>query len=208
MQPDASAPTSIDLRRARRRLKQQRELAEAAVALAQQKGFANTTVEEIANAADYSASTFFRLFARKEDVLFFDLQERLGSMLEDFAREDHEPVWAMVRRTFIDNVRAWETSDPAFALARIRLFQTEPSLTPRYLESQAEWEATVAVMVARERGIGSDDFECRLIASMTVAAVRAAFGTHLGDGTTFAGYLERAFDTLEVGFAARGLTGP
>jgi len=43
-------------------------------------------VEQIANAADYSVSTFFRLFPRKEDVIFFDLQERLGAMLEDFAR--------------------------------------------------------------------------------------------------------------------------
>jgi len=42
----------MEHRRARRRLKEQRELAEAAVALAQQNGFANTTVEEIANAAD------------------------------------------------------------------------------------------------------------------------------------------------------------
>jgi len=33
---------------------------------AQENGFTNTTVEQIANAADYSVSTFFRLFpARK-----------------------------------------------------------------------------------------------------------------------------------------------
>lgn len=200
-------PTPMEHRRARRRLKQQRELAEAAVALAQDKGFANLTVEEIANAADYSVSTFFRLFARKEDVIFFDLRERLGAMFEDFARDDHESVWATVRRTFIDNVRTWETTDPGFALARIRLFQTEPALTPRYLESMAEWEAAVAAMVARERGAGAGDFESWLIASMTVAAVRSAFSAQLtGDTTHIADNVERAFDALEVGFAAAGLT--
>lgn len=197
----------MEHRRARRRLKQQRELAEAAVALAQENGFANTTVEQIANAADYSVSTFFRLFPRKEDVIFFDLQERLGAMLEDFARDDHESAWATVRRTFIDNARAWQTSDPEFALARIRLFQTEPVLRSRYLENLAEWEAAVAAMVARERGVDAGDFECWLVASMTVAAYRAAFGAQLtGAETHFADYLERAFDALEVGFAARGLT--
>jgi len=207
MKPDVSALTPMEHRRARRRFKQQRELAEAAVALARERGFANTTVEEIANAADYSVSTFFRLFPRKEDVIFFDLRERLGAMLEDFVRDDHESVWATVRRTFIDNARTWETSDPKFALARIRLFRTEPALTLRYLENMAEWEAAVAAMVARERGVDSDDFECWLVASMAVAAFRAAFSAQLTDGEThFADYLERAFDTLEVGFAARGLT--
>lgn len=197
----------MEHRRARRRLKQQRELAEAAVALAREKGFANTTVEEIAHAADYSVSTFFRLFPRKEDVIFFDLRERLGAMFEDFARDDHESAWATVRSTFVDNARAWETSDPEFALERIRLFQTEPALIPRYLENMAEWEAAVAAMVARERGVDSDDFECWLVASTAVAAFRAAFSAQLTDDEThFADYLEQAFDALEVGFVARGLT--
>ncbi|HZE50146.1 MAG TPA: TetR family transcriptional regulator [Jatrophihabitantaceae bacterium] len=197
----------MEHRRARRRVKQQRELAEAAVALAQENGFTNTTVEEIANAADYSVSTFFRLFPRKEDVIFFDLRERLGAMLDDFARDDHESAWATVRRTFIDNAREWETSDPEFALARIRLFQTEPVLRSRYLENLAEWEAAVAAMVARERGVDSGDFECWLVASMAVAAYRAAFSAQLTDAEThFADHVERAFDALEVGFAARGLT--
>jgi AcrR family transcriptional regulator len=200
----------MEQRRARRRLKQQRELAEVAVALASEKGFANTTVEEIANAADYSASTFFRLFPRKEDVIFFDLRERLGAMLEDFGQPDHEPAWATVRKTFIDNARAWESSDPEFALARIRLFHTEPTLAARYLENLLEWEAAVAAMVAKERGTDPDnDFESWLVASMTVSAFRAAFRAQLTDDEThFAEDLERAFDTLEEGFAARGLTSP
>jgi len=152
-------------------------------------------------------STFFRLFPRKEDVIFFDLRERLGAMLDDFARDDHESAWATVRRTFIDNAREWETSDPEFALARIRLFQTEPVLRSRYLENLAEWEAAVAAMVARERGVDSGDFECWLVASMAVAAYRAAFSAQLTDAEThFADHVERAFDALEVGFAARGLT--
>lgn len=176
--------------------------------MASEKGFANTTVEEIANAADYSASTFFRLFPRKEDVIFFDLRERLGAMLEDFGRPDHESAWATVRKTFIDNARAWESSDPTFALARIRLFHTEPVLAARYLEKLLEWEAAVAAMVARERGTDPDkDFESWLVASMTVSAFRAAFRAQLSDDEThFGEHLERAFDTLEEGFAARGLT--
>jgi len=52
--------------------------------------------------------------------------------------------------------------DPEFALARIRLFQTEPVLRSRYLENLAEWEAAVAAMVARERGVDAGDFECWL----------------------------------------------
>ena len=38
-------------------------------------GFAETTLEDIAEAADYSPSTFFRHFGTKEDAVFFDIAD-------------------------------------------------------------------------------------------------------------------------------------
>ncbi|MEX1670973.1 TetR/AcrR family transcriptional regulator [Zhongshania guokunii] len=54
----------------RRKQRGRRRLAEAAVALASKHGFGNVTVVQIAKAADYSASTFFRHFKTKEDAVF------------------------------------------------------------------------------------------------------------------------------------------
>lgn len=191
------------LRRERRKMRARRELAEVAVDLFERNGFAATTVDEIARAADTSESTFFRLFSRKEDVLFYDLPERLAAMRADFAAPNHEPAWTTIRNAFINNARTWETVDGEFALARVRLFHKEPALIARYLEYCLEWEDAVAEIVARERGADpKTDLTSRLIAGATVSAFRAAFRAVLvGNGPGLARYLETAFDELESGLS-------
>ena len=89
-------------------MRTRRALSKAAVELFAQKGYAATSAGEIANAADYSERTFFRHFARKEDVVFYDLPERLLSLRSDFENPDHDSAWQVVRRAFIKNARTWE----------------------------------------------------------------------------------------------------
>ena len=89
----------------RRRARARRDIAQAAVELFEAKGFSATTTEEIADAADISQSTFFRHFARKEDPIFYDLDERLEAMKAEFARPDHATAWQTIRAAFISNAR-------------------------------------------------------------------------------------------------------
>jgi AcrR family transcriptional regulator len=72
----------LDARPSRREVKKdgsRRAIAQAAVRLFEQKGFAATTMDEIAAAADVSRPTVFNYFAHKDEIpLFF-----VGWMLED-----------------------------------------------------------------------------------------------------------------------------
>lgn len=198
-----SSPTpTLESPRDRRRLRTRRELAVAAVRLFEEQGFAATTVEEIAAAADYSASTFFRLFPRKEDAVFFDMPDRLEALRADVPAGS---AWPAVRAALLEHARTWEQDDPAFAAARVRLYHREPALGGRYLEFCQEYEDWIADLVAaRRRTDARTDVTAQLVAGCVVAGLRSAFKAQAGTGTkkttgSVVTRLEQAFTALEAG---------
>jgi AcrR family transcriptional regulator len=186
--------------RERRRIRARREIAHAAVDLFEQKGFAATTTEEIADAADISQSTFFRHFARKEDPIFYDLDERLAEMQATFAAPGHPTAWQTIRAAFIANASRWDTED-ATTVRRVRLFHSEPALISRYLQYCLAWEDAAAQLFAAERGADPEsDLIARLNAGAAVTGFRAAFRATLADPENgLANHLTAAFDHLEDG---------
>src|SRR5436189_5890623 len=77
------------------------ELAQLAVGLFVEKGYDETTIDDLAAAAGMSKRTFFRYFASKEELVM-GKYEILGEQLaEDLAaRPADEPIWASLRRVF------------------------------------------------------------------------------------------------------------
>jgi len=69
--------------RQRKKARTRAELQRHALRLFRDRGYAATTVDDIAAAADVSRSTFFRYFPSKEDVVLFDDVDPL--MAEAFA---------------------------------------------------------------------------------------------------------------------------
>lgn len=77
-------------------------LVTAALELFEENGYDETTVEQIAEAADVSTRTFFRYFPTKVDVLLSDQIARLA-MVHDFlaARPADEPIMASLRALMV-----------------------------------------------------------------------------------------------------------
>src|ERR1700733_3393694 len=97
-------------RRQRRSAETRERLFVAAVQLFAEKGFAETTVEDITNAADVGKGTFFNYFPSKEHILiaFSDMQLGKLERFVETARNGREPM-----RSFFQTMSQQMTSEPA-----------------------------------------------------------------------------------------------
>jgi AcrR family transcriptional regulator len=177
-----------------------RELAMAAVRLYEEKGFAATTVEEIARAADYSPSTFFRHFPKKEDVVFYDIPGMVESLRQRLAESEGASAWEVVRNAFLSFAVEFEEADPELAVIRARLLLQEPELSARYAEICQVAEDLIAAAFAAERGVDPQtDLYCRTVAGAIMVADRAAMRAQQAQGGRFVDHVAAAFDLLEEG---------
>jgi AcrR family transcriptional regulator len=189
-------------RRERKVQRTRRHIAEEAIRLFTHKGYAATTIEEIADAAAYSTSTFFRLFADKEEVIFYDFNERLDELKAAFTTPHADNAWVTIRRAFIQFAQQWDNEGEP-ARQRAELFHTEPTLKFRYLAKNDQWEQEIAKLIAMELSAGTDhgahtNLKSNLIAGAAVSAFRAAWHTQQStNDMTLSACVEQAFDHLE-----------
>lgn len=131
---------------------------DAAIDLFSRKGYEQTTVEEIADAAQISRATFFRRFRSKEDVVFADhelLLEEVVVMLAETRPEaraseesgrSSERAWDPAVDPYLEVCRAarlvfdHHVGQRETSLARHRLLQQVPALRDRELVTTHRYE--------------------------------------------------------------------
>ena len=124
------------------------ELAEVAFDLFRREGFDNVTIQDLAEAAAVSRSTFLRYFGSKEDAVL-DVVDARGDQFADAlrARPAEEDDWTAIRRA-LDTVIEPYHQDPAKALAMTRLIMGTPALWARQMEKQHGWRPALAEALA------------------------------------------------------------
>lgn len=179
----------------------QGRLQRAAMELYAERGFDNTTVEEIAARAGLTKRTFFRYFADKREVLFSgseQLEELITGAVAG-APADAPPLDAVGHGL----AAAGELFDErrAFAVERQRTIAANPELQERELIKLASLAAAIAAALAR-RGVGEP--AATLAADAGVAVFRVAFEEWVQgpDGVNFAALVDRSLHDLRVATAA------
>ena len=168
--PNDEPPASL---RDRRKDRTRRMIQTEALRLFADKGFAATTVDEIAAAADMAPRTYFRYFPAKEEVVFWaDYQPMLASFLA--ARPSDEPAIQALRHGIVDGLAAFYDHDRERLLERIKLAFNTPALHPRLRQQQADWAVAMTVLLADRLGTRPDDLEVRAIAAAIAAALFVA----------------------------------
>ncbi|RZI95971.1 MAG: TetR family transcriptional regulator [Microbacterium sp.] len=110
----------------------------AALDLFARHGFEATSVEQIAQAAGVSRSTFFRQFGGKDDVVFTDHDELLGH-LRDFLAGTHDNPWAAVCEASVQVFRHF-ARDPQLARRRYAVVRQVPALRDREIVTVFQYE--------------------------------------------------------------------
>jgi len=202
--------------RERKKQKARLELATVALRLFREKGYEATTVEEIAAAAEYSPSTFFRHFGSKEDVVFLNIRQDL----EEFRRAlEHPPagmsLWEHIRGRIYLTIDRFSESGPEFEATSIAIWLTDPALWAPFQRFCADWEQVIAQAWSAAHRAGADaehtaasdadsDLDAQLVARGVVGACQAAFHVHINTGADLRELLKRAFDRIGEGFDRPG----
>ncbi len=167
-------PPEVESLQSRIRDRVRAEVAEAAVGLFLERGFDETTVDEICSVAGLSRRTFFRYFQGKEDVVVseFTAQAELGCAAY-LSRPAGGDEWLALRNSMTPLIR-WVENDRARALALFRLVDTSPVLRASYLSRVDRWRASLTALISAEVGVASDGgLRIDLVSSASIGAYLA-----------------------------------
>lgn len=160
--------------RERKKLRTRRAIAGAALRLFDERGFEETTISDIAAAAEVSPRTFFSYFPSKDDVVFAEMDERLADVRTGLAeRPGGETPLATFRRVSEALLQAIAAEDGEYGTVQVSLIRDRPSLQAQALKrlSDAE-EGFVAVL--REIAPELDDVTAVTIIGVAFGGLRAA----------------------------------
>ena len=194
-------------RRSRRSAEIRERLFRAALGLFAKKGFAETTVEDITNAADVGKGTFFNYFPSKDHILlaFGEMQlDKLQSAVEE-ARQTAKPM-SQFLRSISARMTEEPTRNPAIIRAVLLAYLSSTPVREAMIDLQERVLALHSEMIqlGQQRGEVRDDVPAIEIAQVFRQAI---FGTLLiwslyGDGSLLP-RIEAAFEVLWKGLEPR-----
>ncbi|HEX4359859.1 MAG TPA: TetR family transcriptional regulator [Pseudonocardia sp.] len=174
--------------RERKKARTRADLQRHALRLFRANGYAGTTVDEIAAAAEVSRATFFRYFPSKEDLVRYDDVDPV--MAAAFAAQPAgTPLFTAVRSALRDTFAELGPEKRALEEIRMELARTVPELA----QGAGFSLAAVAAQVARVTGRDPAELDVLLCAGALLGARLAAQALSRHDPAL--GYLN-ALDTV------------
>ena len=173
------------------------ELELVALQLFAERGFDNTTVDGVAEAAGIGRRTFFRYFASKNDVVWGDWDAALAHFRDALAAL---PPEVPLLSGLTEAVKAFNALPPgAEPQHRVRMAMVlhTPALQAHSTLRYAGWREVVAEHVAARTGAQPGDFACQLLAHKVLACCVAAYEHWLREPEAdLQGLLDEALSSL------------
>ncbi|WP_338678058.1 TetR family transcriptional regulator [Streptomyces sp. SCSIO 30461] len=158
-------------------------LAEAAFQLFMERGYEQTTVDDIVARAGVGRRSFFRYFPSKEDAVFPDHERCLADVTAFLtaAGDEGDPVARVCDAARL--VLRMYAADPEFSVQRYRLTKEVPGLRTYELSVVRRYERTMAGYLRRRCAESADGaLRADVIAAAVVAAHNNALRSWLRSG--------------------------
>jgi AcrR family transcriptional regulator len=165
MESAVPTPTKLGLRE--RKKQQTRDtIARVALELFAERGYDQTTLAEIAEAADVSPRTIFAYFDSKEEILFCDSPGQLEELRHALAQRPEGSTTVDALRDLLSSIKAPDE----LAILRKQIVRDSPALMLKMRARVAEAEPVLAESFAKDLGSEPNDIRAVLIAASATAA--------------------------------------
>ena len=159
--------------RERKKARTRATIREHALQLFGEQGYAATTVEQIAAAAEVSPATFFRYFPTKEDVVLQDDFDLVTLAALEAQPAELSPI-AAFRAAATASLAAMTPRDQQRFTETMRLMASVPEIRSRALDEFARTIDGIAEALARRAGRAPGDFATRTMAGAIIGVIMSA----------------------------------
>jgi AcrR family transcriptional regulator len=169
METGFQAPLGL---RERKKQRTRETIARVALELFAEHGFHDTTIKQIADAADVSPRTVSGYFPTKEELLFPNREQliaSLGTRLEQ--REPDETAMEALRAWLLEHILGDDELEHRNERCRQGVIEADPVLRTYQRGVQEHAERLIAAAVAVDLGVPADDLAPRMVGAATIAAM-------------------------------------
>ncbi|CAL9467658.1 hypothetical protein SUDANB105_02757 [Streptomyces sp. enrichment culture] len=188
--------------RERKKIKTREAIRTATYGLIEEQGYEATTVEQIADRAEVSASTVFRYFPAKEDIVLTDEYDAV--LVEDLrSRPADEPWLESLRHAMRRAVGLGMGEEQEVTRLRCRLMAEVPAVRSRMLENMSETGRAIGEAIGERTGRDPESLEVRVFTMSLVGGLMevSQYWARTGFRDDLSDLVDRALTVF-----ARGLT--
>ena len=166
-----------------------------------ERGFDETSVDEIAAAAGISRRTFFRYFPSKSAVLWHGFDGEIAMMRELLTAADpDQPMLSAIHAAVVQTARV-RLVDVRELRARMTLINTVETLKGPAALHYEGWVRAVSDFVARRTGVAEQSLFPVTVGRAVLATAMAAYDLWVDRGDrSLVAYLDEALGALADGF--------
>jgi AcrR family transcriptional regulator len=181
--------------RDRKKIRTRDTIRREALRLIKENGYANTTIEQIALAAEIAPSTFFRYFPSKESALIANDLDKVTIQALAAQPADMAPLRAF-RRSLEITLATVSAAEWHFERARLRLVLSVPELKTAQLDEYHRTADRLAEAEARRSGRNAGDLEVRVFVGALAGGMMTALD---GNPSELADRLYQTLEFMEAG---------